>query len=77
MREIEKVTVGLTAEMAKEVAKSVQDGEFTTAGEAIRDALRLWIQERKVKEQRIKFAAEQLESGPRNWLPLKFLSRDQ
>lgn len=76
MRELEKVTIALTPEMAKEVADSINGGEFTTAGEAIRDAMRLWIEERKMKEQRRKIIAEQSEMSSKNWLLDRLRAKD-
>lgn len=42
MQSLETLTVGLTPQMAAEVRKAVEEGEYASAGEIVRDALRLW-----------------------------------
>ena len=47
MQNLETQTVGLTPQMAAEVRDAVEDGEYASAGEVLRDALRLWSASRK------------------------------
>ncbi len=53
MAQVEKISVALTAEMATMVRKAVESGEYATASEVIRDALRLWKQEQILREHEI------------------------
>lgn len=51
MQNLETLTVGLTAQMAAEVRKVVEDGEYASAGEVVRDALRLWSAARRAEAE--------------------------
>ncbi|MBB3163725.1 antitoxin ParD1/3/4 [Rhizobium laguerreae] len=42
MRNAEKVTITLTADMLRSVRDTVEAGEFATTSEAMRDAVRVW-----------------------------------
>ena len=42
MSNVEKVSVALTAEMASEMRAVVESGEYASASEVLRDALREW-----------------------------------
>ena len=42
MSNVEKVSVALTAEMASEMRAVVESGEYASASEVVRDALREW-----------------------------------
>ncbi|HMU50754.1 MAG TPA: type II toxin-antitoxin system ParD family antitoxin [Geminicoccaceae bacterium] len=65
---IERLTVAITPEMARMVKDVVQRGEYASASEVFRDALRLWkahqeAREREVAELR-RLWKEGIESGP-------------
>ncbi len=65
---IERLTVAITPEMARMVKDVVQKGEYASASEVLRDALRLWkvhqdAREREVAELR-RLWQEGIESGP-------------
>ncbi|MGU3536386.1 type II toxin-antitoxin system ParD family antitoxin [Methylobacterium sp. A54F] len=42
MADVEHMTVTLTEPMAAQIRASVEAGEYASASEAVRDALRLW-----------------------------------
>ena len=74
MQNVEKMSVALTPEMAAAVRHAVASGEYASASEVIREALRLWrahqaAREHEVEELR-RIWREGLESGPAT--PLDF-----
>lgn len=68
MQGVEKLSVALTPEMAAMVRQAVQTGEYATASEVIRDALRLWKAEQQVRAREVEgwrqLWREGAESGP-------------
>jgi antitoxin ParD1/3/4 len=68
MPKIETLNVDLTSEMAAAVRKAVEDGEYASASEVIREALREWKQHRTDREQAIEKLGrlwdEGINSGP-------------
>ena len=46
MAEIERLSIALPTPMADTVRKAVAEGEYASASEVVRDALRLWQQRR-------------------------------
>jgi antitoxin ParD1/3/4 len=68
MQSVEKLSVALTPEMAAMVRQAVQTGEYATASEVIRDALRLWKVAQAVRAQELeelrRLWREGAESGP-------------
>ncbi len=42
MANVEKISVALTPEMAADMRKAVESGEYASASEVMRDALRQW-----------------------------------
>lgn len=74
MQNVEKVSIALTREMARDVRQAVESGEYASVSEVIRDALRLWkahqaARAREVEELRRAWQ-EGIESGPAT--PLDF-----
>jgi antitoxin ParD1/3/4 len=74
VQNVEKLSIALTPEMAAAVRHVVASGEYASASEVIREALRLWkahqaAREREVEELR-RIWREGLESGPAT--PLDF-----
>jgi antitoxin ParD1/3/4 len=51
MPTIEKLSIALPSEMATWVRKAVKSGEYASASEVIREALREWKRGRKPSEQ--------------------------
>jgi antitoxin ParD1/3/4 len=74
VQNVEKMSVALTPEMAAAVRHAVASGEYASASEVIREALRLWqahqtVREREIEELR-RLWREGMESGPAT--PLDF-----
>lgn len=68
MTAVEKVTVSLTAEMAGYVRDAVGAGQYASASEAIREAMREWRERRDLlgyspEELRV-LVGEGIDSGP-------------
>jgi antitoxin ParD1/3/4 len=68
VQSVEKLSIALTPEMAAAVRQAVASGEYASASEVIREALRLWkahqaAREREVEELRRAWR-EGIESGP-------------
>jgi antitoxin ParD1/3/4 len=42
MQHVEKMSIALTTEMAAAVREAVRSGEYASASEVVRDALRIW-----------------------------------
>jgi antitoxin ParD1/3/4 len=65
---IERLTVAITPEMARMVKDVVQKGEYASASEVFRDALRLWKAHQEAREREIaelrRLWREGIESGP-------------
>ncbi len=67
MGSVQKISVALTEELAGHVEAAVTSGDYATASEVIRDALRGWLRERSDREaaiRRLRFLWEEgLASG--------------
>jgi antitoxin ParD1/3/4 len=50
MADIERLSIALPAPMADTVRKAVAEGEYASASEVVRDALRLWQQRRHLHD---------------------------
>ena len=68
MANVEKLSIALTPEMAGLVRGAVESGEYATASEVVREALREWKQRRTLQQRDIeelrRLWAEGLASGP-------------
>ena len=53
MPTVEKLSIALTPEMAKEVRMAVKSGEYASSSEVIREALRDWHRKRAFLDQEI------------------------
>ena len=51
MQNVEKMSVALTPEMAAAVRDAVASGEYASASEVVREALRLWKAHQNVRER--------------------------
>lgn len=60
MGAVQKVSVALTEELARDVEAAVASGDYSTASEVVRDALRSWKRERAAYLQRLR---QQWEEG--------------
>jgi antitoxin ParD1/3/4 len=74
VQNVEKLSVAITPEMATAVRDAVASGEYASASEVIREALRLWRAHQAAREREIeglrRIWREGLESGPAT--PLDF-----
>ena len=50
MADIERLSIALPSPMADTVRKAVSEGEYASASEVVRDALRLWQQRRHLHD---------------------------
>jgi len=68
MATVEKITISLTPEMAGFVRSAVDAGEYASASEAIRDAVREWKERRDLLGYTVddlrKLVQEGIDSGP-------------
>jgi antitoxin ParD1/3/4 len=68
MTKVEKLSVALTPELAKEVRDAIAKGEYASTSEAIRDALRMWKHDRDARAAALdelrRLWREGIESGP-------------
>jgi antitoxin ParD1/3/4 len=68
MANVEKLSVALTPDMAAEIRAAVQDGDYGSVSEVVRDALRDWRLRRKVEALEIdelrRLVQEGVDSGP-------------
>ena len=53
MSTVEKLSIALTPEMAREVRAVVKNGEYASSSEVIREALRDWRRKRVVQDHEI------------------------
>jgi antitoxin ParD1/3/4 len=51
MADIERLSIALPSPMADTVRKAVSEGEYASASEVVRDALRLWQQRRHLHDR--------------------------
>ena len=59
----QKMSIALTEELARDVEAAVASGDYSTASEVIRDALRAWKRERAGREAAIRRLKELWEEG--------------
>jgi len=63
MAEIERLSIALPAPMANEVRRAVEDGEYASTSEVIRDALRLWGSRRELRQRDIEVLRQRWDQG--------------
>jgi len=54
MPSIEKISIALPAEMVAQLREAVENGEYASNSEVVRDALREWTQKRNLHQQGMK-----------------------
>ena len=70
MGAVQKLSIALTEELARDVEAAVASGDYSTASEVVRDALRSWKRERAVYVQRLRQQWEEgLASGDAEPIP--------
>ena len=63
MSEIERLTITLSAEMAAAVREAVDEGNYASASEVIREALRDWKMKRAVQMQELAALRADIDKG--------------
>jgi antitoxin ParD1/3/4 len=63
MAEIERMTIALPSPMADRVREAVDAGEYASASEVLRDALRLWEQRRELRAQDVEILRQRWDKG--------------
>ena len=63
MAEIERLSIALPAPMADAIRRAVEIGEYASASEVIRDALRLWEARRHLRERDLDVLRQQWDEG--------------
>jgi antitoxin ParD1/3/4 len=53
MPTVEKISIALPPEMAAQVRRAVEAGEYASSSEVVRDALRDWTQKRQLQQNGI------------------------
>lgn len=80
MATVEKISIALTQDMASLVRTAIESGEYATASEVIRDALRDWKQKRTHQEFEItelrRLWQEGLASGSAGPLDMEAIKRE-
>lgn len=79
MATVEKISIALTQDMATLVREAVESGEYASASEVIRDALRDWKMKRALQQQQIdelrRSWQEGIDSGPAGPLNMSEIKR--
>lgn len=63
MAEIERLSIALPAPMADAVRHAVEKGEYASASEVVRDALRLWEARRQWREHELEVMRQRWDEG--------------
>lgn len=63
MPTVEKITIALTPELAALVKESVEQGDYASTSEVIRDALRDWKRKRAFQKQEIEELRQLWDAG--------------
>ena len=63
MAEIERMTIALTAEMARIVRAAVEAGDYASSSEIIREALRDWSDKRMLRQRDLAALRASIQEG--------------
>lgn len=63
MAEIERLSIALPAPMADAVRQAVDAGEYASASEVVRDALRLWESRRELRARDVELLRDRWDRG--------------
>jgi antitoxin ParD1/3/4 len=63
MADIERLSIALPAPMAATVRRAVEDGEYASTSEVIRDALRLWESRRELRSRDLELLRRRWDEG--------------
>ncbi len=76
MSKTEKVSIALTPELNQMIMDAVASGQYATASEVVRDALRGWIQNRYARQNALDQTREMIQRGIDSG-PGRFVSIDE
>lgn len=80
MANVEKLSIALTPDMATIVRQAVESGDYASASEVIRDALRDWKLKRAVDREMVeelrRLWQEGIDSGPAEPLDMEAIKRE-
>jgi antitoxin ParD1/3/4 len=63
MGDIERMTITLTAEMARAIKHAVKVGDYASSSEVVREALRDWQYKRRLREGELEQLRADVEAG--------------
>jgi antitoxin ParD1/3/4 len=63
MSKVEKMSIALTGELAQSVREAVDTGDYASASEVIREALRDWTEKRDRRASKIAYLRQAIEEG--------------
>lgn len=63
MKQYEKIAITLTEQMLETIRDAVDSGEYASAGEVVREALRTWRTRRLIEKQRLDAIEHALSRG--------------
>ena len=66
MSTVEKITIALTPELSALVKESVEQGDYASTSEVIRDALRDWKYKRALQKQEVEELRRLWDAGVRS-----------
>jgi antitoxin ParD1/3/4 len=67
----QKLSIALTEELARDVESAVASGDYSTASEVVRDALRAWKRERAGRDAAIRRLQELWNEGVTSGEPVE------
>lgn len=80
MANVEKLSIALTPDMATMVRQAVESGDYASASEVIRDALRDWKLKRAIDREMVeelrRLWQEGIDSGPAEPLDMAAIKRE-
>ena len=80
MANVEKLSIALTPDMATMVHQAVESGDYASASEVIRDALRDWKLKRAIDREMVeelrRLWQEGIDSGPAEPLDMAAIKRE-
>ena len=76
MATVDKITIALTPELSALVKESVEQGDYASTSEVIRDALRDWKHKRALQKQEIQELRRLWDAGVKSG-PGRFSSMDE
>ena len=72
MGAVHKISIALTEELARDIDAAVASGDYSTASEVVRDALRAWKEQRAEREAKLQHLRDLWEEGIASGEPRPF-----